>query len=145
MLTLCLGIAPRHANAYPQFQAVVTEAYHPKVGGVVLGKVQSCLLCHLVAGQAKFNGYGTDVKTILESAHTKTLTAAMLHTIDSKDSDGDGFGNGAEFAADTLPGDTASKPAGAPPAKVGATGAAGMTATTNEARRPTAERPTPTT
>ena len=129
---MCLSLAPRRAGAYPQFQAVVTEAYHPKAGGVVLGKLQSCLLCHLVAGQAKFNGYGTDVKAMLESAHTKTLTAAMLHTLDSKDSDGDGFDNGAEFAADTLPGDTTSKPAGAPPAKTGATGAAGMTAKANE-------------
>ncbi len=118
---------PRQAQAYPQFQAVVTEAYHPKAGGTVAGKVQSCLLCHLVAGQAKFNGYGTDVKAVLEAAHTKTLTAAMLHTIDSKDSDGDGFDNQAEFAADMLPGDAASKPAGAPPAKLHASATVGTT------------------
>lgn len=137
-LWLLLGligvVAPRQAWAYPQFQAVVTEAYHPKAGGTVAGKLQSCLLCHLVAGQAKFNGYGTDVKVMLEAAHTKTLTAAMLHTIDSKDSDGDGFDNQAEFAADMLPGDSTSKPAGTPPTKAGA--AAGMTGASTAAANP---------
>ncbi len=125
MLALTGGAKPRQAWAYPQYQAVVTEAYHPKAGGTVAGKLQACLLCHLVAGQAKFNGYGTDVKAVLEAAHTKTLTAAMLHSIDSKDSDGDGFDNQAEFAADMLPGDATSKPAGTPPVKAGA--AAGVT------------------
>ena len=132
MTALLMEFALSRANAYPQFQAVVTEAYHPKDKGVIQGKLQSCLLCHLVAGQAKFNGYGTDTKAMLEAAHTKTLTAAMLHSMDSKDSDGDGFDNAAEFAADTLPGDVTSKPAGAPPAKSGALGAAGVSAKTGD-------------
>lgn len=103
------------ARAFPPFVAVVDSTYHPKAGGTVAGKVQSCLLCHLVAGQPKFTPYGMDVKAALASAHTKTLTPEILHSLDAKDSDGDGFSNGAEFAADTLPGEAASKPAGTPP------------------------------
>ncbi len=43
----------------------------------------------------------------------------MLKSIEERDSDGDGFTNAEEFAADTLPGDTVSHPAGAPKAKAG--------------------------
>jgi uncharacterized membrane protein len=71
----------------------------------------------VAAGPPDLNLYGTDVKSALKAAGTKTLTSAILHSIDDKDSDGDGFSNAAEFAADTLPGDAASHPAGAPPVK----------------------------
>ena len=115
LLSLLLLITASASHALPQFGAVVDSAYHPKAGGAVAGKTQSCLLCHLVAGQLKFNPYGTDVRAALASSHTKTLTPEILHSLDAKDSDGDGFSNGAEFAADTLPGEAASKPAGTPP------------------------------
>lgn len=110
-----LSGALRIANARPNYVEVVKEAYHPKVGGKIAMNAQSCDLCHATAGPPKLNLFGTDVKQALDSAHTKTLTAAMLHTLDAKDSDGDGFDNGTEFVADTLPGDASSKPAGAPP------------------------------
>ena len=115
-LLLLLGVAgyTLRAAALPTFPAVVTEAYHPKAGGTVAGAAQACQLCH--AGPPKLNVYGADVKAALEAAHTKTLTPAILHSLDTKDSDGDGFDNAAEFAADTAPGDAKSKPVGAPPA-----------------------------
>ena len=39
---------------------------------------------------------------------------ALLHSIDAKDSDGDGWPNAEEFKEDTLPGDPASRPNGPP-------------------------------
>lgn len=57
---------------------------------------------------------------MLHAANTTRLTPALLHSIDNKDSDGDGFTNAEEFAADTLPGDPNSKPAGKPPGKTAA-------------------------
>lgn len=107
----------RMANARPNYVPIVTDAYHPKAGGKIATNAQSCDLCHTAAGPPILNLYGTDVKQALDAAHTKTLTPAMLHSLDTKDSDGDGFNNGFEFAEDTLPGDAASKPAGLPPVK----------------------------
>ena len=118
------------ANALPTFPPVVTDAYHPKTGGNVASHAQSCQLCH--TAPPKLNVYGADVKNALQAAHTKTLTPAILHSLDTKDSDGDGFDNATEFVADTLPGDTASKPAGTPPPKATmAAGAASGNASAN--------------
>lgn len=122
-LLLVLGIVsivPR-ASALPTFPVIVTDAYHPTPGGKVAGAAQACQLCH--TGPPKLNVYGTDVKAALAAEHTKTLTPAILHSLDTKDSDGDGFDNASEFAADTLPGDMVSKPAGTPPPPKTASGA----------------------
>ena len=43
------------------------------------------------------------------------VTPAVLHTLDSTDSDGDGWPNSVELQKDTLPGDPTSKPNGAAP------------------------------
>jgi uncharacterized membrane protein len=97
-------------KALPTFLPIVKETYKFKAGGNI--DKSSCTLCHLSSGPPKLNPYGTALKPLLQN---KTLTEANLKAIDNQDSDGDGFPNSAEFAADTLPGDPASKPAGPPP------------------------------
>jgi uncharacterized membrane protein len=93
-----------------QFKQVYTSV---KSGGNIDNA--SCDLCH-VGGPPKLNKYGMSVKAALEKANAKDVTADVLHSIDAVDSDGDGFSNGEEIAADTLPGDEKSHPAGAPKA-----------------------------
>lgn len=111
---ILMGFSEACASALPPFGQVFTDAYKPKAGGTVAAK--ACAICHDGA-PPKLNPYGTDIKAVLTEAHTKTLTPAMLHSLDNKDSDGDGWDNASEIAADTLPGDPSSKPAGSPPPK----------------------------
>ena len=66
-----------------------------------LGK-SKCAVCHVKVTGGKLNPYGKDLKVALGSA--KKLTPAMLHSIDGKDSDGDGMKNKAEIDADRNPG-----------------------------------------
>jgi uncharacterized membrane protein len=124
-LLFCLSL--QRAHALPTFPPVVQSAYTLKTNGAVAQAVQACTLCHVADGPPKLNPYGKDVRIALEAAHTKQLTPAILHSIDNKDSDGDGATNGAEFAADTLPGDPASKPAAS--ATANASGAAAAAST----------------
>jgi uncharacterized membrane protein len=123
LLGLC-SLCSQDAFARPEFPAVVRSAYPLKSGGVIASAVSACTLCHVEAGPPQLNPFGKDVKAALDATGKKVLTPEILHSLDNKDSDGDGFTNGAEFAADTLPGDPASKPAGVPaPASGAATSA----------------------
>jgi uncharacterized membrane protein len=54
------------------------------------------------------------VRETLRSAGTNELTADLLYSTEYVDSDGDGWTNGEEIAAGSLPGDPASFPTGAP-------------------------------
>ena len=85
------------------------QTYQPKAGGPIATATPKCVLCHTQV--PKLNPYGQEIKAALKAAGTKTLTPEILHSVDEKDSDGDGATNAQEFAADTLPGDLASKPA----------------------------------
>lgn len=111
LFVLLIIPASRRAMALPTFRPVVTEAYTLKAGGKVDSARDACTLCHAKNGPPELNVYGKDVKVALETAHAKMLTPAILQSIGAKDSDGDGFTNAEEFAADTLPGDPASHPA----------------------------------
>lgn len=83
--------------------------YAVKSGGAIDSK--RCGVCHVdPAGGGAVNPYGKDVKSFLKASASNTVTAETLHSLDTKDSDGDGFANIDEFHADTLPGDAASHP-----------------------------------
>jgi uncharacterized membrane protein len=104
----CVGFAK------PDFPPIVRTTLAPKAGGAVEKANNSCQMCH-TPSPPKLNPYGTDLKGALQQAKSKVLTPEALKAIEAKDSDGDGFPNSAEYAADTLPNDPASKPAGPPP------------------------------
>jgi uncharacterized membrane protein len=114
MVTLLGTIGPQRASALPTFPPVVTATYKLKPGGILSKAVANCTFCHVVEGPPKRNPYGADLEAALKQAQTKTLTPDILKSIENKDSDGDGFTNAAEIAADTLPGDPSSKPTGQP-------------------------------
>lgn len=106
-----LGFFPRNVGAKPTFPPIVQSTYTLKAGGIL--SKSGCGLCHLASGPPQLNPYGAAIQTALKTAGTKTLSAAVLHSLDTQDADGDTFTTAAEFAADTLPGDSGSKPAGA--------------------------------
>lgn len=107
-----LFLAAPHADARPEFLVQFKTVYKTlKPGGNV--DAASCNLCHL-NGPPKLNLYGSSVKSAMDKANASTVTPAILHSIDSIDSDGDGFSNLEEIGADTLPGDKTSHPAGKP-------------------------------
>ncbi len=113
---LLTTLASMKAFALPIFLDTAKVAYSFKAGG----KLDSakCNLCHSgVTNATHLNPYGKDVQGVLKSGAGKELTATSLRSLDETDSDGDGFSNGYEFKSDTLPGDSASKPAGLPPSK----------------------------
>lgn len=116
-----LGFLSLRVSALPTFPPIVSSTYTLKAGGKDAQAVTSCTFCHAQSGPPKLNPYGKSVREALKQAGTKMLTAAILHALDNQDSDGDGATNAAEIAADTLPGDPASKPAGAPAPPVAVT------------------------
>ncbi len=67
--------------------------------------LNTCSLCHPGGDTKSFNPYAT---AFGNAGHSFT-------SIESQDSDGDGFANKAEIDARTFPGDAASKPASTPP------------------------------
>ena len=118
LILFCLAAATMQAPfaaALPTFPPVVLKAYTLKAGGVIATNTPKCALCHTQV--PKLNPYGTAIKAALKAAGTKTLTAEILHSVNTQDSDGDGATNAQEFAADTLPGDPASHPAIVAPPK----------------------------
>lgn len=101
IVTLCalVGITAV-AMALATFNTVFESTYSvAKTSN--LGKAK-CAVCHVKVTGGKLNPYGKDVKVALGSS--KKLTGAMLHSIDGKDSDGDGMKNKAEIDADRNPG-----------------------------------------
>ena len=114
-LTLIALDSPR-AVSLPQFLETAKTVYGFKKGGVIA--TAQCNLCHSgTPSKINLNLYGKAVQSVLTPGAEKHLTPAALQTLESNDSDGDGFSNGDEFKADTLPGDLASHPAGAAPLK----------------------------
>jgi uncharacterized membrane protein len=110
---VCFCICPGVAQAFPQFLPIVKKTYAVKAGGAIDAK--RCGVCHAdPAGGGAVNPYGKEVKTFLKLAATNTLTPELLHSMDTKDPDGDGFANIDEFKADTLPGDATSHSAKRP-------------------------------
>jgi len=104
-LTLALAACLSWPAAYAKSEYVnsFTAAY-PNTKGTALA---ACSTCHTSTMQ--LNAYGSAV------------SAAKLDfkAIESKDSDGDGWTNGAEIAALTNPGDPQSHPSGSPPGSTG--------------------------
>jgi uncharacterized membrane protein len=108
-IVVFFGLFPCSAHAFPQFLAVVKTTYTVKAGGTIDAK--RCGVCHIdIAGGGTLNPYGKDVKSFLKASPTQPLNSSGLHSLDAKDSDGDGFANIDEFQADTLPGDPLNHP-----------------------------------
>lgn len=103
-----------HVHALPAYLDAVKTTYAFKPGGTLDSR--GCNVCHAGAtNRNSLNFYGKDLQAAFNASQASTISPALLHSIDSHDSDGDGWTNGDELKADTLPGDPASKPNGPPP------------------------------
>ncbi|HRI45200.1 MAG TPA: hypothetical protein PLL78_11630 [Fimbriimonadaceae bacterium] len=91
------------AMALTAFTKVFDETYKVKKDSA-LGKMK-CMVCHPIAkGGKELNAYGHDLQNAMRAAKTKKMTAEILKSVESKDSDGDGTKNVDEIRADKAPG-----------------------------------------
>jgi len=109
--TLALIWMASAASAIPAYLEEFQKAYAVKDGSPLAGA--QCGVCHVKPPRR--NPYGDAVHDVLEAQKTETLTVALIKQLDPKDADGDGWSNGDEAQAGTLPGDPNSKPEGTPP------------------------------
>lgn len=72
----------------------------------------SCMTCH--TEPPEHNSFGKDLKLNLRASQKSRLDSLIIQSVASKDSDNDGWTNGQEWKADTLPGDPKSHPEGVP-------------------------------
>ena len=109
MSSCCLVVAiAGNAHARPQFLDLVRNSLSIAKGGAI--DRAACSLCHAASGPPAWNPFGQDVHAALMARNTHTLTAEILRSLMKLDSDRDGYTNGEEIAADTLPGDPNSHP-----------------------------------
>lgn len=98
------ALAAMAAAASPAMKTVFDKTYEVKPESA-LGKA-SCAVCHASKTSfKKLNPYGTEIKKALAARKTKELTAEVLKSLETLDSDKDGVKNGDEIKGDKLPGD----------------------------------------
>lgn len=114
------------AGAYPPFLKVFADTY-PVSPSSSLGTAK-CQTCHVTATGGKRNPFGTTIQDGLDNANLTDLTAALLHKVETDDSDKDGFSNLDEIKAGTRPGDPNDKPGAANPGGATASSASSQTA-----------------
>jgi len=116
VLTLALLVVPvLLVYAIATYLGVLKTTYSVKPTSA-LAKA-GCSSCHATKAPNKnnwtLNVYGEALHKVLAADQPNVakpvLTAALLHKIDTLDSDSDGVKNGIELNAGTLPGDPASK------------------------------------
>src|SRR5579862_539397 len=91
VMALLLILLSMSAWARPEFLDTFKATYtNLKSGGTI--DTASCNLCHL-NGPPKLNPYGLSVRGALDKSGATAVTAGVLHSVDSLDSDGDGFSN----------------------------------------------------
>lgn len=106
-LVLALG---SFASATPDNWETFKKVYMIKPGSRIFKA--ECMTCHTEV--PNHNPFGKDAKAAAMS-NNGVLTLEILRSIESKDSDGDGWTNADEIRQDFLPGDPNSHPAGMPP------------------------------
>jgi hypothetical protein len=96
------------ASASAYMTASFRTLYAPKEG-TDLAKAMPCLVCHtaMPATKTNLNPYAVD---LAKAAAGKPVDEKTYKAIEGLDSDKDGFKNGVELKAGTLPGDPKSKP-----------------------------------
>lgn len=93
-LALVVLIFPGELLALPAYRRLWEGKYKYKM---------SCVICHARGGGSELNGYGRDFQRF-------GMTPGAFKTIESRDSDGDGFKNIDEIRAKSNPGDSRSTP-----------------------------------
>jgi hypothetical protein len=102
---LCVPLA----SARPAFRQATADLFNLKKDGQ---PDLTCQFCHVNAGGgASWNKFGDAVRTKIRGDAAGNVSQALYLVVkDAKDSDGDGYADGLEVFAKTLPGDDKSKP-----------------------------------
>ena len=97
------------ASARPAFRQAAADLLDYKKDGQ---PTITCQFCHVNAGGgAPWNKFGDAVRAKIRGDAKGNINEALYMVIkDDKDSDGDGYADGLEVFAKTLPGDEKSKP-----------------------------------
>ncbi|MCE9557672.1 MAG: hypothetical protein K8R88_01855 [Armatimonadetes bacterium] len=103
-LVLFAAVAAPVAWGLPAYWATLQKVYMIQPDTDVANA--QCLTCHVKPPIR--NAFGKEVEKALGSA--ESLTAEMLHGLDSLDTDGDGISNEVELSKGSLPADPLSKP-----------------------------------
>jgi len=98
------------AHARPEFLETFREVCGPLKGKVATAQ---CMVCHVKPPER--NAFGKAVRDEFIKLRLAGPNAAVFQAIEPLDSDGDGWPNGDEIRAGTLPGDRLSAPDGTPP------------------------------
>lgn len=98
------------ATATPENWQTFKSVYGVKLNSRIFKA--ECMTCHTEV--PAHNPFGKDAKAAA-TANKGVLTLEILRSLESKDSDGDGWSNIDEIKQDFLPGDPNSHPAGVPP------------------------------
>lgn len=106
LLSIVLIAAFVHAPARPKFLTLFGDHY--KVQAENPNGDAACRNCHTTPPQ--HNSYGVDLKAALRANRASNLSIALLESIESRDSDQDGWLNGDEIRQGFLPGDPESHP-----------------------------------
>lgn len=108
---LILGVALASlAHARPEFLDTFREVFGPLKGKVATAQ---CMVCHVKPPVR--NAFGKAVREAFIQLRLPGPNAAAFQAVEPIDSDGDGWPNGDEIRAGTLPGDRNSAPDGTPP------------------------------
>lgn len=108
---LILGVLLSNlAHARPEFLETFREVFGPLKGKVATAQ---CMVCHVKPPER--NAFGKAVRDGFIKLRLPGPNAAVFQAIEPLDSDGDGWPNGDEIRAGTLPGDRNSSPDGTPP------------------------------
>ncbi|HET6385195.1 MAG TPA: hypothetical protein VFJ58_17525 [Armatimonadota bacterium] len=108
------------AQAEPAFLVTLGQTY-PQYSGPLMAR--GCANCHASDSDLTMNPYGAALKSEMQAEGAEKLTAAILHKLESADSDKDGASNLDEIKAGTAPGDPKSTPAAKPAPTAPAPGA----------------------
>lgn len=106
LFAIALFLLSGSTLATPAFFETLKQTY--KFGVDSDAGKRACLNCHTAV--PKRNEFGKQVEEALDARNAMAVTAELLHSIDSKDADGDGFSNGDELKAGFVPSDPASHP-----------------------------------
>ena len=106
IIVLLVALIANQARATPAFFETLKKTYNIAADSEA-GK-RGCLNCHTAV--PKRNEFGKQVEDALDSQNAMKVTSELLHSLDAKDADGDGFTNGDELSQGFVPSDPESHP-----------------------------------
>jgi uncharacterized membrane protein len=110
MVTVCLLAVSAAAEAKPEFLDVLTSTYKPYSQALT---ARGCANCHVSDSDFKMNPYGKELKLAMHAASAKTMTAAILQSVEPQASNPGDISNIDKIKQGLAPGAPKAAPPGA--------------------------------